>query len=101
VALAEKRLAALGAPPALARTRTVTRIELAREGELWRVSSSTGATMLLEDRKGLAYLERLLSKPNVELHVSELAELGEPAGDAGVVLDARAKNEYRRRVEAL
>jgi hypothetical protein len=104
VALARKRLAALGteSPPKAARPPAprVT-ISVTREGETWRIRSSTGADVVLKDGKGLHYLAELVREPEREFHVTQLADLLEPAGDAGVVLDAKAKDAYRRRLEDL
>jgi hypothetical protein len=69
----------------------------------------------LRDLKGLRYLARLLAEPGREFHVLELvalersrlepqsAPLGHefevsPHGDSGPLLDARAKEAYRRRL---
>ena len=68
---------------------------------MWRVSSSTGTSMHLKDSKGLQYLAELVSRSGQELHVTQLAELGETPGDAGTVLDERAKRQYKERLEAL
>jgi hypothetical protein len=69
----------------------------------------------VRDLKGMRYLARLLADPNREYHVLDLvaAETGRAAqvdhnppaklsrsllGDAGEILDARAKDAYRRRL---
>ena len=64
----------------------------------------------MRDSKGLRYLARLLAEPGRELHVLDLVALertpehSESAiafaadGDAGELLDARAKTAYRRRL---
>lgn len=93
------------------------------EGDQWAISYD-GATVRVRDAKGLRYLARLLGDPGREHHVADLlvaaagevspaqaAELGtvgrtgvdllEALGDAGEVLDSRAKEEYRRRLEEL
>jgi hypothetical protein len=74
-----------------------------------------GHTVRVRDLKGMRYLARLLADPGRELHVLDLvaaetnnaghtdrshaAELPRPAlGDAGEMLDARAKDAYRRRL---
>jgi len=85
-----------------------------REGEYWSVTFE-GHTVRLRDVVGLRYLARLLADPGRAFHVLELvaAERGETAdliqatesgitfaasGDAGEMLDARAKDAYRRRL---
>jgi len=73
---------------------------LRRERDLWALEMPDGRTFRLKDSKGLAYLAQLFSHPGRELHVLELAGVDAP-GDAGPVLDERAKTEYRARVTAL
>jgi len=73
---------------------------LRRERELWALETPDGRTFRLKDSKGLAYLELLLCHPGRELHVLELAGV-ETAGDAGPVLDERAKAQYRARIAEL
>jgi hypothetical protein len=72
-------------------------------------SSSTDAASV-RDSKGLRYLARLLAEPGRELHVLDLVALERAPeqsesrlafaanGDAGELLDARAKAAYRRRL---
>ncbi|HEV8228880.1 MAG TPA: response regulator [Candidatus Limnocylindria bacterium] len=79
-----------------------------REGEFWTIAFK-GSAFRLKDSKGLQYIARLLSEPGREVHA--LALLSAPsaesessqhaAGDAGPVLDAEAKQEYRTRLEQL
>jgi hypothetical protein len=91
-----------------------------REGDLWTLKFA-GRTGLMPDAKGLCYIALLLRHPVQDLHVSELVSLGggqspidtraagadastpvrRGLGDAGVVLDAQAKAEYRRRLAEL
>ena len=85
-----------------------------REGDYWMVSFDA-QTVRVRDLKGMHYLARLLAEPGREFHVLDLvaAESGsvarpdsaQPAGipgpalgDAGEMLDARAKDAYRRRL---
>jgi hypothetical protein len=87
---------------------------LRRAGDYWSLSFG-GHTVALHDLKGLHYLARLLAHPGREFHVLDLvANAVVPAasppgatdpelaatgwGDAGVHLDAQAKNAYRRRL---
>lgn len=74
--------------------------------------------MTLRDLKGLHYLARLLAHPGREFHVLDLVSSGvapsasppdatDPGitlagwGDSGLMLDAQAKNAYRRRLEEI
>ncbi|HJR23953.1 MAG TPA: hypothetical protein VJ804_00650, partial [Acidimicrobiales bacterium] len=75
-----------------------------REGDYWTVVYEA-QTVRVRDRKGMRYLVRLLTDPGRELHVLDLvaSESGGSAtrsgsGDAGELLDARAKEAYRRRL---
>ena len=86
-----------------------------REGDYWSVIFE-GHTVHVRDLKGMRYLARLLADPGREFHVLDLvaAETGGVAradshqataglprsalGDAGEMLDARAKDAYRRRL---
>ena len=85
-----------------------------REGDYWSVVFA-GRTVRVRDLKGVRYLARLLAEPGREFHVLDLvaAESGQVAavergraaglsrtgpGDAGEMLDARAKDAYRRRL---
>ncbi|MDQ5831841.1 MAG: transcriptional regulator, partial [Actinomycetota bacterium] len=85
-----------------------------REGDYWSVVFE-GRTVRVRDLKGIRYLARLLADPGSEFHVLDLvaAESGRVAaaesglatglsrtgpGDAGEMLDARAKDAYRRRL---
>jgi hypothetical protein len=77
---------------------------LVPEGEYWSVTFD-GTTFRLKDSLGLSYLARLFAEPDRAIHVLELASgkagaEGEPtiAGDAGELLDDRAKETYRQRV---
>jgi tetratricopeptide (TPR) repeat protein len=87
-----------------------------REGEYWAVAYE-GDAFRLRDSKGLRYLGHLLTSPGDEVHALELVSAerrparparpterelkSSPIGDAGEILDARAKDEYRRRLGAL
>jgi tetratricopeptide (TPR) repeat protein len=72
-----------------------------REGEYWLVVFE-GRTVRVRDLKGMRYLAQLLAHPGREFHVLDLvaAETGQQValGDAGEVLDERAKTAYRRRL---
>lgn len=88
------------------------------EGEIWRITYA-GQSFQLRDSKGLRQLASLLAEPGREWHVLDLVarETGaDPdvrdhgtgdlpqtrrGGDAGPLLDPRAKDAYRLRVEDL
>ncbi len=89
---------------------------LRRRGDYWALAHD-GRTVHLKHTVGLGYLARLLAAPDREFPARELAAAdrgtarGRPAapdgpgspetGDAGPVLDARAKDAYRRRLREL
>ncbi|HET6952434.1 MAG TPA: hypothetical protein VFI47_18785 [Acidimicrobiales bacterium] len=85
-----------------------------REGDYWTIVFD-GCTVRVRDLKGMRHLARLLAEPGREYHVLDLvaAEAGTRAqvddsraadlhhsglGDAGALLDPRAKEAYRRRL---
>ena len=85
-----------------------------QEGDYWSISFQEH-TFTLRDLKGLHYLARLLAHPGREFHVLDLVASGvapsatppgtaDPEltptgwGDSGSLLDAQAKNAYRRRL---
>ena len=85
-----------------------------REGDYWTVIFE-GSTVRVRDLKGMHYLARLFADPGREYHVLDLvaAETSSVAhvddnragrlpraalGDAGAMLDAHAKDAYRRRL---
>jgi hypothetical protein len=89
-----------------------------READYWTVAFN-GKVCHLKDAKGMRYLAHLLRRPGVELKVVDLVQLVEAKGaaaralsdgdirtrrdlgDAGPILDARAKSDYRRRLGEL
>jgi hypothetical protein len=86
---------------------------IVRQGEYWSVVFG-GQTLRLRDAKGLRYLVRLLAHPGRELHVLDMVAAEAPdapvvgaancpsplplEGDAGEILDRRARDAYRRRL---
>jgi hypothetical protein len=74
---------------------------LCREGDVWRIENGAGRCFRLKHSKGLSYLEALIEQPGRQVHVLELAGVEHAAGDAGPMLDARAKAEYRERLGEL
>ena len=80
---------------------------LTRDGEFWRVERA-GLAHRLKDARGFGMLARLLASPDRELHVLDLAgdtetgsEAGNAFGDAGEVIDARAREAYKSRLREL
>jgi hypothetical protein len=87
-----------------------------REGNYWTIVYG-GSVTRIKDTKGLRYLGELLRAPGRDFHVLDLLGLdaspeGSEArphgtlaragdGDAGPVLDAHARTEYRRRIAEL
>ncbi len=78
---------------------------LTREGDFWTLADQ-GAPVRLRDSNGLRYLDHLLRHPDVEFHATDLLALGRnpvapgslPRGGTGPLLDAHAKDAYRRRL---
>jgi tetratricopeptide (TPR) repeat protein len=73
-----------------------------REGDTW-CCTYAGHTARVRDLKGLRYIARFLAEPGRPFHVLDLVALeqGTPTAaddDAGPLLDARAKETYRRRL---
>src|SRR5258708_38330934 len=91
-----------GAPPG-ADARVNQENVFRREGDYWSVVFEEH-TVRLRDLKGLHYLARLLGDPGREFHVLDLVvggrvDLRSSGGlDSGPLLDAQAKESYRRRL---
>jgi non-specific serine/threonine protein kinase len=75
-------------------------LALRREGDVWVVDADA-KTIRLRHTKGFAYLEQLVAHAGRELHVLVLVGAEHGDGDAGAILDARAKAEYQRRISDL
>src|SRR5262249_6808114 len=71
-----------------------------RDHDVWTLVFD-GVEVRVSDAKGLRDLRTLLANPGVEVPASSLATEGFVAGDSPPVLDARAKTEYRRRLDDL
>ncbi|HTQ02567.1 MAG TPA: AAA family ATPase [Polyangiaceae bacterium] len=102
--LAEEARARLGdstAPRQPSKRETNVGVAIAREGDVWAVTPSTGAPFRVKHAKGMDYLDHLLKNPGKEIYVLVLGGAGEGPEDAGAVLDERAKLAYKRRVEEL
>ncbi len=108
IALLERFGAAAPAGGHQARHRAILR----REGTDWVVACG-GAHARLRDTKGLRYLAELIASAGVERHALDLVDRVEgvmPAeqsidrhrlGDAGELVDGRARTAYRNRIEEL
>jgi hypothetical protein len=76
------------------------------EGDVWTLAYG-GEAMRLRDVKGLRYIAILLAAPGRDMHVLELvaAAEGSPGlaagAELGPMLDSRARQEYRSRLEDL
>jgi non-specific serine/threonine protein kinase len=93
--------AAPAAPIANGPTPRAASLSLSREGDVWAVSRGTATPFRVKHAKGMEYLDHLLRSPGREVYVLVLAGADEAPEDAGAVLDDRAKQAYRRRVEDL
>lgn len=107
-ALLERCCGPAGAPAGGAGPR---RAELRREARCWVVAYGDTRSRL-PDTKGLRYLAELVRTPGIERHALDLVDRVEGVGtegevdrrhlgDAGELVDARARAAYRRRIEAL
>jgi len=94
----------------------------ASEGDTWAITWG-GSTARLRDGDGVRYLAYLVARPGVEVHAMELTSFARsprgsdapPAGhgldadeegagregDVGPLVDAQAREAYRRRIESL
>jgi hypothetical protein len=72
------------------------------EGDVWAVTFDA-QTVRVRDAKGMHLLASLLTHPGQEFHVLDLAGASGLVGgdDGGPVLDAAAKDAYRRRLQDL
>jgi hypothetical protein len=83
---------------------------LARDGKWWTVACG-GARARMQDSKGLCYVADLIAHPGCERHALDLVDRVEgidpggldrrALGDAGALLDNKARTAYRHRIEAL
>jgi len=97
------------------------RNEFRREGQYWTIIFDGSLPMHLRDSKGINYVAHLLANPGREVHAIELAQIDSGSattpvgranfedeglhvshlGDAGEILDERAKTEYKARLNEL
>jgi hypothetical protein len=105
LALCEEARARCGGPadprPKPAKPSPTTSLALSREADVWAVTSGTNAPFRVKHSKGMEYLDYLLRSPGREVYVLVLAGAGEGPEDAGTILDERAKQAYKQRVEEL
>ncbi|HVV81804.1 MAG TPA: hypothetical protein VHE35_01950, partial [Kofleriaceae bacterium] len=104
-------------PSPLPRRRAAAHPSFERQGELVAIRFGA-ATVNLKDGDGLRYLAYLVERPGVDVHVLDLiaearsgralpsdvrarGAAGPDLGDAGPLLDARAKAAYQRRLADL
>jgi hypothetical protein len=88
-------------PPPLAPPTAPGPLTLVRDGESWLLTHGA-AQLRLKDSRGVQMLSTLLEHPGREFHVLELSGSDASAdSDAGEVLDAAAKADYRARLESL
>jgi tetratricopeptide (TPR) repeat protein len=97
----------------------VTSCSFQREGDFWTISYRSH-TFRLKNMKGLHYIAYLLARPGNQFHVHDLVtavdrlmhadetfqrdselRVADDLGDAGAILDPRAKAEYRGRLVEL
>ncbi len=86
---------------AQAKLPTQTTPTLVREGDSWRLCAY-GEEIRLKDSRGMLMLAILMARPGCDIHVLELSGSDSTAGgDAGEVLDDKARAEYRMRAASL
>jgi hypothetical protein len=93
----------LGVPGLLSRlTPTAGQWSLRRDGQDWILQAGTEQARL-RDSRGLHYLRALLAAPGSEIPALDLAAGGPglAATDTEPLLDAAARNTYRRRIREL
>jgi hypothetical protein len=71
-----------------------------RDHDVWTLIFD-GVEARMPDTKGLRDLHTLVANPRVDIAATSLATDAAVSGDAPPVLDARAKTEYRRRLDGL
>jgi hypothetical protein len=100
-ATATRAQALLGSSPLrpLARDPRERELRLRREGDVWLLELDA-RRLQLQHAKGLAYLATLVASPHRPIHALELSGSDE-RGDAGPLLDARARQSYRARAAEL
>jgi tetratricopeptide (TPR) repeat protein len=89
-------------PAVLPAPRDAASVSIERDGESWLVSWGD-VRVRLADSKGMNWLRTLVTEPGREFHVLDLSAASGviDAGDAGEVLDVRARQEYRQRLATI
>jgi hypothetical protein len=76
-------------------------IRISREGALWIVAGFDDEVRV-RDSRGMEMLARLVAEPGREIHVLDLMGASNTdAGDAGELLDAKARSQYKQRLADL
>lgn len=92
------------APRTPAASRPALEWSITEQSVAWRIDHA-GKTVLVPNLRGMAMLARLAARPHVEIHSLELVSGGVDAdvdtGDAGELLDDKARASYRKRVAQL
>src|SRR5262249_14500776 len=85
---------------ALAPAPTSRMSSFRRDRDVWTLTFAE-VTVQMPDAKGLRDLRTLLANPGVEVPVASLVTDEPVSAGSSAVLDARAKAEYRRRLDEL
>ncbi|HUS32780.1 MAG TPA: hypothetical protein VMZ53_29970, partial [Kofleriaceae bacterium] len=76
-------------------------LAIVREGEYYAITRGA-ATLRFKATRGFQYLEQLVERAGVDIHVLDLMGSADAdRGDAGEVIDAKALHTYRERADAL
>jgi predicted ATPase len=73
---------------------------LRREGDVWEIAFA-GHTTRVRHTKGVDDLATLLARPDAEVHCLELMGGADVGGEAGPLVDGRARAAYQARIRAL
>ena len=79
------------------------RFTLRRDGKRWHIESGE-RVFHVKDVRGMSMLAMLVARPHEEVHAIDLVTGGEgipDGGDAGEVIDARARKQYEARIAEL
>lgn len=89
-------------PPTSIDVPATEELSISRDGALW-VIRGRGTIARVRDSRGMQMLARLIGEPGCEVHAIDLDGDGGTAdgGDAGEMLDPKAKAAYRKRLAEL